>query len=753
MNIPTINLDSKAVSTDVLSTYLSDLRGLAREQLKLITSNGTNYGVVAASDPTVQTTGENPLWVAIGSSNTKVKVYTGSAVTLSGDVVTLDTETEVGLAVVSEGSINVVFLYLECVTNPKRVLGSNGVMAPTGSHYETKLTVLSKAAYLALASDVRKSGCALALVTYYADGSEVTYTDSSLAWLRPWFSSVDIAHRSLIGSGTATTTNPHATTIGDIVDSSGMSIYRQMTRSGMIWSPDSSTAGIPGYLCTATYAASDFLVDSTGEVTKGSIYGGSGVYYLKLNSYVTFISRVMDLTALSSSTSTEGDYQYIVDLIPGSRILVFVTDSAPTVGVKIHYHHTPTLEITSETSGSLTFSGIDSSEEVITEGLALTDVTSSTVFVRKYNGIPCKIQAVIKKSGKVVLDPAVLEANVSPATATTLTTVSAEFTNPCYIGIGATKLGTSDTQVLTVTLIGTDVDGNALTETISLTPDTWSDTVDVIASADPLNQILWSTSPFASLTSYQVTTNTSNDASGYFQVYTKLDPARAHVATIATFFWNKREMKDIRDARRILPVVRDGLYGVTSVTSLGELITASNLVLNAQASSTQAVQLIISEDFQQPRYLDAESVIWNGRDILEASVIPSSITDSSIYTNCYRSRMVPINKQPQQLCYIIIVLHNADSSKQETGAVRFVLENYDNVYEASALLLSGDATKRIYLGLVTASDSASIYRGISFVITGKCQGFSAYFVVPTQTVSTTYTVTPTKLSYTRYTGD
>ena len=627
-------------------------------------------------------------------------------------------------------------------------------MIPTGSHYETELIALSKASYLSLDSEVRQRGCVLGLVTYYANGSSIAYSSTDYSWVRPWFSSVDIAHRSKVGSGTASETNPHALTVGDLVDSSGMPIYRQLTRSGMLWSPDSSVSGIPGYMCSTTYATSDFLVDATGEVTKGSVYGGPGVYYLKLTSYPTFISRAMDLTYLSSSTSTESGYQYIVDLIPGSRILVFLLKSLPVVGVKLYYHHTPSLEITSETSGSLTFAGIDSNELVITEGLSLSNVTSSTVFIRKYNGIPCNVEVVIRKTGDVILNPSVLAASLKPSYATSVQAVDSTFTNPMYIGIGATKLGVDNAQNLTVKLIGTDVDGNALVESVVLDYANWDDTIDVIASMNPTNQILWTTQPFATLTSYQVTVNTSNDSSGYFQIYTKLDPARAHVASLASFFWNKREMLQIRDARRILPVVRDGIYGVTSITSLGELMTASNLIINSETTTPQTVQLIASEDFQQPKYLDAESVVWEGRDFLDAPVISINTVDSSSYTNCYRSRVLPINKMPFQMCYVIVVLHNADSSKQELGAVRFIVEDYDGVYEVPAKLLATDVNKRTYLGLVGTINASSTYRGISFVITGKCQGYSAFFVIPTNTsISSQYQLNPIKLQYTRYPGN
>lgn len=751
MNIPGINLDSQAVSTDALSQYLTDLQTQLRARTRAICGD-LNYGVISRTNPAAESATANPLWVGPGTSEYTAKVYAGIGVTASGDFLEIADTREIQLAVVSEGAENLVFMYLESVTNTVRVLTSTGKMVPTGSGLQTQLTVMSTADYLAMPQGLRDQGLVLASVTYYASGNTFLYTDSARSWLRPWFSSVDAEHRSHLGSGQATSNNPHATGINDLTDASGRGVYSQLTKSGMVFSRDSSVSGIPGYLCSATYTASEFRIDNTGEVTKNSVFGGAGVFYVQLDAYATQILRVSDLDAIAADgTATENRYEYIVDLIPGTRVLVFVTDRVPTVGIQVHYLHTPTLEITSETAASLSFSGVDSQELVITEDLGLSDIQSAVVFIRKYNAIPMGLRVVARGTGVLALDPHVVAANQKPSVlGTQAVSVAETFTCPMYIGVGATKLGVSSNMELRVTLAGTNVDGQAITETLILNPTTWADTVDVIATQEPLKQVLWTRQSFASLDSYRVDSAIAVDASGYFQIYGRIDPARAHTAAVASMFWNKRELRDIRDIRRILPTVRDGIYGQTAISALGELITCTNQVLLSQSSTLLSVQLIASEDFQQPQYVDATTVIWEGREVLDTAVIPTNIGDSQPYTNCYRSRMLGMNKSPSQQVLVIVVLHNVDSARCGYGSVRVRVANYDQSYEVPLKLLANDSTNRTYIGLIEPVSSQQ-YRGIGFVVSGKCQGYSAYFVIPnaadtTQSIPEEYSVTPLEIN-------
>lgn len=753
MNVPSLNLDTQAVSADTLSQYLMEMQDQIRIRTRAMFA-GLNPGIISKTNPNTLSSGANPLQVLAGATNFVVHVLAGSAVTASGDFLELKQDTDVQLAVISEAGVNVVFLYQQLVTNTVRVLASTGQMVPTGAHLETQITAMSLADYLATPADLRDQGVALALVTYYSTGSKITYADSSKSWLRPWFSSVDIEHRNHLGSGVVTDTNPHGLAVNDLTDSSGHGVYSQLTKSGMIFSRDSSVSGIPGYMCSTIYTSSEFQVDATGEITRGSVFGGAGCWYLQLDAYATQILRVQDLDSITGTVGAENNYQYIVDLIPGTRVLVFVTDRAPTVGCVVHYMHTPTLEITSEASASLAFAGVDKQELVITEDIGLSDVQSTVVFIRRYNAIPMTVHVVARGSGQLVLDPHVVASNQRPATlGATVTTVAETFTCPMYIGIGATRLGVSSNTRLSIQLVGLDVDGNSLTETITLQLGqnaTWEDTVDVIANQEPLRQTLWTKNSFQDLISYQVVASDDIDTSGYFQIYARIDPARAHTARVASAFWNKRELVDIRDSRRILPTVRDGIYGQTSISALGELLTCTNQVLLSQSSTQLIVQLIACEDFQQPRYLDAPSVIWAGREILDTPSIPASITDSRRYVNCYRSRILGMNKPSAAQVLVIVVLHNADAARCSYGSVRARVENFNNAWEIPLRRVVEDTTNRTYMGLLQ-STSAYPYHGIGFVISGKCQGYSAYFVIPnssdsTQNISDIYKLTPIAVS-------
>lgn len=731
--IPSINIDSEALDSDTLSRHLTMLGTEVALRTQLMCSD--NYGIVADSDPTVyQSTSVNPLWV-VSSDKYTCSVASGRAVTRSGRIASINT-TDVPLAATSEGAYNVIFLHVELVDDDEFVLASNGERVSTGTHLVTSVKCSDLASYQSLTDTMKSDTVILAVVQFSISGSTFITELLNLS-IRPWFSSVDREHRSKVGSGDVTETNVHGLGLNDL-SVGGVKLYEQLTSTGMILSKDSSVSGVPGYLCSDEYSASDIKIDATGEVTKRSFFTGVGVYYLELNSYPNTICSVL------GEDVSGNRFEYAVDHIVGTRILVFYASTKPGA-VTVYYVRSPSLGIVSETASSVTFSQVDNRELVVASGEALASVKNTTAHIRRYSGIPVNLRMMVDATGAVVLDPKVVLASKHPTEiAGVKQEINQKFQTPCFIGIGATKLGYSIDMYFAVQVSGFDIEGNTVSEIVEFDSLQWSDNFDVIGITETQNQVRYTKQVFASVTTVEVLTDSlhpvrSCDPAGYIVVYAKLDPSKHKNALIATGFWNGRSIKRLEDARRVLPVVRDGVYGVTPITSIGELISGVNEIFTGNNDASKRIQTIVSEDFQQPRYLNAPSVTWQGREVLDVDALPTTVVDSSLYENVYRSRSIPIRKLSHDNLGLAVVLYNVDYTRITAGSVRVVLRDDKRTAECALKMFADDFTNRTFLAYFDYN-----WRSVSFVISGKCQGFSAYYINPT-TVDPAFQVTPTIL--------
>jgi len=734
IQVPTINPDSEALDSDKLSEHLQMLNEEVLIRSRLICSD--NFGVISTTDPKIYNASSiNPLWVAL-LGQYACTVASGSAITKSGKLVTLGSASEVTLVSLVEGAYNVVFLQSELVSDSEHVMSSTGEQSITGSHYETHLKCLDLSSYNSMSVGSRENTCILAFVVFSASGNKLVLSSTYYTELRPWFSSVDREHRSRIGSGDVTETNTHGLGLNDL-SSGGVKLYSQLTSTGMILSKDSSISGMPGYLCFDEYSATDIKVDNTGEVTKRSFFTGVGVYYLELNIYPNTICSV-----LGPADSQGNRYEYAVDHISGTRILVFYSSVRPGA-VSVYYTRSPTLSIVSETPSSLSFAQVDNQELVVASGEALSAVKNTSIFVRKYSGIPVNLRVQVTSSGELVLDPKVVLSAKRPNEISLVKQyVNLEFTSPCYVGIGASKLGDASDLNVAVKLTGIDNQGLAAEEVLEFDQTTWADTVDVVGTSENYKQIKYTSTSWKSLVSVEVVNDStyplvSCDPSGYIQAYAKLDPAKHKNTLIATAFWNGRELKRLEDVRRILPSIRDGFYGNTPITNIGELVAGVSEIFTSQDMARQRIQVVASEDFQEPKYLNAPTVIWQGRGILDVDPLPETVVDSSLYTNVYRSRNIPLRKMPQDNLGLVVVLYNVDSTRINNGSVRVVVRDDTVTSECALKLYANDYTKRTFIGYFTKN-----WKSVSFVISGKCQGFAAYYVNPTN-FDTNLVVVPT----------
>lgn len=748
MSVPSINFSTGVLTQELLQNHYEMLASYLRQSITLMSNSG--YGVCDSQDPGIRNGSEQkPLWVEVRDA-TRCYVYSGIAVAPSGEILSFEVPVGTVSLVDLNGGMNLVVLQYSLVDSTSTALTVTNQMVPTGRVGTVALKCITEAQYLGFSESVRNDTVVLAGVVYNAFSGNTVYMSPSQErpWMRRWFSLVDIEHRSRLGSGDVTDTNIHGLGWGDI-RTGGLSLYDQFTSSGMVLSKDASISGVPGYFCLDSFSADQIKTDLTGAVTYKSFFGGTNVKYVELSAVPNTLCSVYDAVL---------NIPVAVDHIPGTNIVVLYQVSKPEV-LAVSYTKTASLMLTDTTAGALNFAGISNREIVISNGVPVKRLAQASFPVRRYSNIPRNFRVYIDADGFLIGDPSVLVQSQLIADNKNVNLLASSYVpaSPSYIGIGCHGIGNSLAFSLVVRVTGVDIDGIETTENIEFTPETWSDTALPPAVKENDQQVLFTSKSFSSVSevvvmddSTHAMVNIQNTATVI--VYSKLNAARHRYAQVARGFWNGREVMDANDARRILPVVRDGVYGTTALTATAEVLVGAHEIISGNAQTAQKykrIVMICAEDFREPKHLDAMSVLWEGREVLDCPVIAKEVQDSSPYKSCYRSRMMPLRKYDSELCGFIVILNSVDSSGVEDGSVRVVMKN-DPVFDTNNVVtnygiaeivlkpMKDDLSGRIYIGYTREN-----YRSASFVVSGRCSGFAAYFTNSSD-VDLYYVVTATK---------
>lgn len=329
--LPGLNFDSK-LSVDDLSFFQEQYEKAILDRLKAADGQfalgAGKYGICDSLNPREIVSSDiyRPL-LAYKSHNfeTRVNVTAGFSVTKSGAVVNLQRSVEdFDLGSVAVNDVIVIFLENEIVDgNPVRLTRYNTLQATR----KVQSTDILRSAKLidwnntAIFSPPRKENIVVLAVATVVNSSAVSgqkdlkfdYTNTVYSFNRPWFSVVDVEHRSFLGTGTPTAQNPHGTSFNDLV-SAGLTFYDQLLPVGQIQSRDDDIPGLCGTYCQETIQPSRIMQDITGEITAKSRFGGINAKYFVLSKYPNAISSFY----FSSSKGRSVGF----DWIPGTRIVV-----------------------------------------------------------------------------------------------------------------------------------------------------------------------------------------------------------------------------------------------------------------------------------------------------------------------------------------------------------------------------------------------------------------------------------------------
>lgn len=728
--LASINCAPGVLSPDTLSRHLSFLKEALRERTRILSNNG--FGIIDSSDPRYDNSSSiKPLWVAAQADDySKIVVYPGRAVTPNGDVVELVEPTTVSIPGTYRGAESVIIIQYEEVPSGYNSLTIDGQIVDIGAVSQAGVSSILVSSYEALTQDELDNIVVLGTVLWSDSAAPALYTDDSNGyfWNRPWFSSADTVHRSMVGSGNVSEVNPHGTGLNDL-SVGRLTIYDQLTSTGMILSKDLSTPGIPGYLCVDQVTADSILIDTNGDVTSVSWFSRPGRFYVKLSAVPNCIHGVVD------SNGTE----IAVEWIKGTTVVMLLVNVKPTNVLSVYYTRSDAGSISRSDTTNVTFNQCSQDELVIVGGQAKTAISRLSAPVRRYGNVPRELSFQIGSSGQVYIDPTI----VVPFTEVTLAAnqkIPGDIKIPSqgHIGVSIDNLGQSfmNTTLISFLIEGTDPSGSDISEVLVFDKNNWDFPLIPADYENPL-QVHYTTKVFASFhgvtaldTSDYPMTDVNN---AIFAVLIKQDPALSKTARLATAFWDGQSMQKLVDARRVLPVVRDGWYGYTSLHQASEAIPGIDDALGEGNSA----QLVFAEDFAQPTCLAAHTVEWDGSGLLSVPVIDPALANSSSVLRCYRSRQIPLKVGDADWTRVVVNLFGSDSAVNKYGSVRIVYgDRVGNRGEAVLKPFDRDGSGTVFVGFVNTP-----WNSISVVVSGKCHGFAAYFVRPS-TVDQNYVLVP-----------
>jgi hypothetical protein len=273
MNLEGLNYDSKLSIDDL--TFDSN----AREQQILdrttiifggATSEGPGilptpqYGIIDTINPTniVASDTSRPLVITADTNlPLTIDIAVGTAVAPNGCICTVPAAIQsLPLVRTLTGDVIVVFAQNQIIDSPPNRITRYGVLEPVRRTQNPQIIysdLLSNFTNSVLyPPSVIANIVSLAVITVVLNQSgqqelQIDLSAATYTFNRPWYSPVDIQHRSYLGSGVSTPTNIHALSFNDL-SSGNLTLYEELLVYGMIQSRDDAYKGLPGYACTET---------------------------------------------------------------------------------------------------------------------------------------------------------------------------------------------------------------------------------------------------------------------------------------------------------------------------------------------------------------------------------------------------------------------------------------------------------------------------------------------------------------------
>lgn len=460
------------------------------------------------------------------------------------------------------------------------------------------LVVETATAFSAQAPDVRARSVVLGVVRFQdgiltADNGRDTYSYS-----RPWFSPRDAEHRSLVGTGLTTPTNPHGTSLNDLTVGDYTAWQALVGQPACVIARPQDYGRVAGEVCSETIPSGSFATDPTGFIT-----GVAGALFAPLG----FWPEQFLLGRLSTG-GTE-----VASWIPKGRNVVAVFDPvnfAAAADLDVFYTRVQAGALPGNITGLTSFDvGQPVTNEVIVAGGNFyTELTETKVTFTDVGLVPMKFDILVDNTGRAYKSPDVIYCNTLLNTlGTSPQPFELQPRAPSRLRLAISGYQAGFTEVRFV-VSGTAEDGSAISEVVTFlgpasTPQT-SLTGEIVPA-------LYTANIFATTTQIQVQVRNGDGANTTLTVFAEQTPERPGTQDdllLATVQWTGSEVNNLYTNdpyvaydRRL--VTRGG--GTKGLSGVGASIDNPMLVdsLLGYLPTGADNWATIVEDFADPKYI------------------------------------------------------------------------------------------------------------------------------------------------------
>ena len=624
-------------------------------------AEGPSFGVLSETDPDQAASITDPLFVKRDEiDGMTVDVYPGTALVENGMLAILTQKVEQLVMVNQEvGQQNVVFIEYVLVDDQDTIVRTRFdssearriIRGPDTESNPLALRTLQVAKMedwqnnTLFPPDRRKNVVALALITIVSTTDtpfkqvSVDLTRNNLTTNRPWYSPVDIAHRSQVGTGASTV--PHRLGLNDL-SQGDLTLYEQLLNHGMVIGRDYDVPGVPGALCLETITPARVLIDTDGSVT-----GALSQRYVELTRYPI---RLLGAYALSDPTD-----EVMVGLIPHTNVLTIHHDEfVPTNGFRLQYS---TVEAGEPLPNSLINDEIHvrqpvpSRELLISGGSGFSEIapkftdafnnSRARVSLGTSGAIPKRYRILVDNDGQLLFTPQhILCATKLDDIGLAVFEIETAMLGNARIRVGLQGVALNAATMVRLRLTGSDNLGATVTEDVQFDYATYDSPVVGDCEENPRNFQVSST-VFRALDSITVLERTADGPATAVCVYADLDPTQTDAirdaCPLVEAFWDGEGVCRIHDIRQVY----SRLEQPTRTTPI-KIVGQGLLAMFAAQGSADAMELL-SEDLRDPHWLKLNDPIrfYKLADGLQSSILPDQPgvessgqgTEQNIYTS------------------------------------------------------------------------------------------------------------------------
>lgn len=562
------------------------------------------FGIVDAQDPSTALEGDTrPFVVRVNATDPNtVDVLGGTAVFQSGEIIVLDAGASRLAVPGGVGTKSVVYLYFDeleldpVLTRFDTLSASRVDFLALDSDY---IRITTRNDYDALTAEEAAKTIPLAQVTVQevaAGGATsvqlvVDMSDSAFTLNRPWFSTVDIEHRSFVGTGIKTDQNPHGLSLNDLAATEDFTLFQLHLDHGMIVSKDETLAKVPGKVCEEEILEGAIFVDTTGAVT-----GVRDAYWFRTDKFPTQVHRATDPQLLLDFAPVQLPRQNIVFLLPNDQ---YNGDG----NIIVYYSTTDACEPPTDLPlTNLTFGTVGEREAIISQGKIIDDVTDPVFTFEDAGPTPQRFIVYLDDFGEFQRYP---QTCFCFKKLTDIGITLQDFDQQ-IVGLGRLKLALTNavagpTLNVQVQIVGTDASGSTISETVTF-GSSWTGSTAGTCVENP-DQFVFTSNSFATLTNFIVTNNVDSGPDAALTIFADISPRDteeiADVLPVVEILWNGLEVCELEDIRPINTTMH--LPRVTKHAAAGIPLSEITLFFRPGYMFNFWV-----EDFDMPKFISTE---------------------------------------------------------------------------------------------------------------------------------------------------